>query len=107
MVDLRFRAEYFKKHNEAWDGFSQDLTNHKSRFVAAKPQGASLAATFLLEWMQSYRKTEANIENDLYSKGVDATLQVGDKLEESCRNYLAVEAENQAEADAILAEVGY
>lgn len=107
MANLEFRASYFKKHNEAWDGFSEDLSDLRARFIDAQPEQSALIATFLPGWIDSYRKVESAIEDDLLGKGVEATREVGDKLEESCRMYLRTEAENAAEADAILAKVGY
>lgn len=107
MANLTFRAEYFKKHNEAWDEFAGDLTSLLHAFANAKPENAALAGTFLLGWMESFMKVQRVIEVDLYLKGIEATLEVGDKLEQSCRDYLSMEAENQAQADMILAKVGY
>lgn len=107
MANLTFRAVYFKSHNEAWDGFSSELTALRRDFIDAEPAGTALTATFLHGWIDSFKRVRESIQDKLYGQGIVATREVGDKLETSCRLYLQTEAENQAQADRILERVGY
>ena len=106
MANLYFRASYFKAHNEAWDGFSEQLELLHGSALAARPRGAAVTASLLLNWVAAFNQAADLLEEPLLKRGADQTELVGDLLEESCRLYLATEAANAAEANRILSE-GY
>ena len=107
MPDLEFRASYFKKHNEAGDQFSADLSEQHAKALTARPPDAAVNATLLVDWIGAFKLTAGILEDSMIARGVVATRDVGDKLEATCRQYIQTEAANAAEARRILAAVGY
>lgn len=107
MANLEFRASYFKKHNEAWDGFSTALGTQQAAAVEARPPDSAVNASLLLDWIIAFKSTADYLEGPLLERATTATRDIGDKLEATCRLYLYTEAQNAAEADRILASVGY
>lgn len=104
---LKYDAQYFKNHNEHWDRVSEDLDAVRSLALDAKAGDGALWTTLVPGFKQVHDQICDLIIESLLARGVTHTRTIGDKLETTCRQYLAAEAENTATANQILQEVGY
>lgn len=104
---LKYDAQYFKNHSAHWDQVSVQLGGTKAKATTAKAGDGALWTTLVPGFKSTHDRICSLIIDSLLKEGAVATSELADLLESTCRAYVATEADNAAQADSILNEVGY
>lgn len=104
---IAYDISYFKKHREHWYRVSEELTTLKVEAQGAKASDGALWTTLVPGFKQVHDEISELIIESLIGRGIEATREVGDKLETVARQYVAAEVANTAEADRLLQDGGF
>ena len=104
---LQYNTAYFHAHEQFWRGISRTL-DKLGRFAASIPE-IELKLTSLPTFAANVSDSLNDLAEDIISRGLDqgaeATWDAADKLNDTLKDYLAAEAENQALAEDIYQEI--
>ncbi len=104
---LTYNTQYFKDHSAFWLDVSQNIRplQYLSAGLPDLPVMFVRIPTFSANQSYALNNLVHRISADAFGKGADATEGLSHKLDETIKAYLAVEAQNAAEAQQIYKQI--
>lgn len=103
---LSYNAQYFADHSAFWQDVSTELgaLATEADGVADLPVMFARLPNFTASRANALNRLSGRLATDVLRQGEEHTQEISDNLDATIRNYLAVEAENEAIAGQIIAE---